>query len=170
MRSIPNGTTPSRPESRPEALIVGRRLSAMPERQVLRGESGPSRRPPQTGEAARIPEQTARRVSGRSHFRLRARFSSVWHQHGFSLGRGCTAGESGFRGLQPPRVRCPMSGHGEPLPPDRGAGGGPGNSVGSSAADHPDGPHASARIARRAEMISPNASAPAPRRMISLRA
>ena len=151
---------------------IGRGAASADRRQrgavvVLRGDARHRR---QRDRHPRIPEQTARRVSGRSHFRLRARFSSVWHQHGFSLGRGCTAGESGFRGLQPPRVRCPMSGHGEPLPPDRGAGGGPGNSVGSSAADHPDGPHASARIARRAEMISPNASAPAPRRMISLRA
>jgi L-alanine-DL-glutamate epimerase-like enolase superfamily enzyme len=34
-------------------------LSAMPERQVLSGESGPSRRPPQTGEAAQVVELLA---------------------------------------------------------------------------------------------------------------
>jgi hypothetical protein len=36
MRSIPNGTTPSRPESRPEALIVGRRLSVADPSAVIR--------------------------------------------------------------------------------------------------------------------------------------
>ena len=94
-----------------------------------------------------IPEQTARGVSGRTHFRLSARFGSVWHQHGFSLwDAAARRASSGFRGLQPPRVRCPMSGDGEALPPDRVAGGGPGNTVGSSAADHPGGPQASARM------------------------
>jgi hypothetical protein len=74
-------------------------------------------------------------------------FSSVWHRHSLSFGRSYTVGESGFRGLQPLRVRCPISGHGEALPPDQVAGGRPRNAVGSSAADHPDGPHASPSLA-----------------------
>ena len=63
-----------------------------------------------------------------------------------SFGCGCTAGESGFEALQPPRVRYPMGGHGEASPPDQVAGGRTRNAVRSAAADHPDGPQASARM------------------------
>ena len=38
-----------------------------------------------------------------------------------------------------------MSGHGEAMPPAQVAGGRPRSAVGSATADHPDGPHASAR-------------------------
>jgi hypothetical protein len=74
-------------------------------------------------------------------------------QHGICtafFGRGCTAGESGFRGLQP-LVQRPISGHAEALPPDQAAGGRTRDAVGKIAADHPDGPQASVRMVRRAE-------------------
>ncbi len=59
---------------------------------------------------------------------------------------GYTLGESGLEAVQPSRVRGLRSGQGEALPPDQVVGGRPQDGVRSAAADHPAGPHASARI------------------------
>src|SRR5271154_1297812 len=84
-----------------------------------------------------------------------------WTINGFSAAKGfrlsvalapsfcrmrCTAGESGFEALQPPRVRYPICGHGEALPPDQVAGDRAWNRVRLAAAGYPDGPQASARM------------------------
>jgi hypothetical protein len=98
------------------------------------------------GTAPGFPNKLLGALAGGRIFGLERTFSSVRHRHSLCFGRGCTAGESGFRGLQPPRVRRPMSEHGEALPPDQVAGGRPRNAVGSSAAGHPEGAHARARM------------------------
>jgi hypothetical protein len=98
-------------------------------------------------------------MSGSQDSRTKRR--ARWTINGFSAAKGfrisvalapsfcrmrCTAGESGFEALQPPRVRYPICGHGEALPPDRVAGDRAWNRVRLAAAGYRDGPQASARM------------------------
>ena len=84
--------------------------------------------------------------------------------------RRCTRGASRRTGVQLSRVSILISGRAGALPPDKAAVGCTRNAARTSAADHPAGPHGCARMVCRAVIMVLNASAPAPRRMISLRA
>src|SRR5271156_4781555 len=117
-----------------------------------------------------FPNKLADAASGGRISRREGNTGSAQHRDRLSSERANTSGESWYEVMQPPRVRGLSRGQGGSRPPERVAGGGSGDAMRSAAAVHPAGPHASARIAWRALTIVASASAPAPRRMISLRA
>ena len=95
---------------------------------------------------------------------------SVLYHETPSFRPGCTLGESGCRAVQPPRVPEPELGTRRGSASRYSGWWGAQDAAWSVAAVHPAGPHASARIVWRAVTMVASASAPAPRRMISLRA